>query len=168
VVLEDCYVPEENRLGREGMGSRIFSDSMEWERSCILGSQLGTMQRLLERCVQHVKDRRQFGQPVGKFQSVANRIVDMKLRLETARLLLYQVAWLKKTGRSAVMEAALVKLYLSECFVQSGLDAIRTMGGYGYTAEYEVERDFRDAIGGTLYSGTSDIQRNIVARLLGL
>lgn len=168
VILDDCFVSEQNRLGKEGIGSRIFSDSMEWERACILGSHLGAMQRLLERSVQHVKDRRQFGQPIGQFQSVANRIVDMKLRLETARLLLYQVAWLKKVGRSAVMEAALAKLYLSECFVQTGLDAVRTMGGYGYTTEYEVERDLRDAIGGTLYSGTSDIQRNIVARLMGL
>jgi alkylation response protein AidB-like acyl-CoA dehydrogenase len=168
VVLDDCYVPEENRLGTEGMGSRIFGHSMEWERSCILGSHLGAMQRLLERCVQHAIDRRQFGEPIGKFQSVANRIVDMKVRLETARLLLYQVAWLKKIGRPAIMEAALAKLYLSECFVQSGLDAVRTMGGYGYTTEYEVERDLRDAIGGTLYSGTSDIQRNIIARMLGL
>jgi len=168
VILEDCFVSEESRLGREGMGSRIFSDSMEWERSCILGSHLGAMERLVERCVQHARDRRQFGESVGKFQSVANRIVDMKLRLETARLLLYQVAWLKKMGRSAVMEAALAKLYVSECFVQAGLDAIRTMGGYGYATEYEVERELRDSVGGILYSGTSDIQRNIVARMLGL
>jgi alkylation response protein AidB-like acyl-CoA dehydrogenase len=168
IVLDNCFVPEENRLGKEGMGSRIFSDSMEWERACILGSHLGAMERLLERCIQHAGERQQFGQPIGRFQSVANRIVEMKLRLETARLLLYKVAWLKKTGKSAVMEAALAKLYLSESFVQSALDAIRTLGGYGYTTEYEVERELRDAIGGTLYSGTSDIQRNIVARLLGL
>jgi alkylation response protein AidB-like acyl-CoA dehydrogenase len=168
VILEDCFVPEENRLGKEGMGSRIFSDSMEWERACILGSHLGAMERLLERCIAHARDRTQFGQPIGKFQTVANRIVDMKVRLETARLLLYRVAWLKKMGKSAVMEAALAKLYLAECFVQSGLDAVRTMGGYGYSTEYEVERDLRDAVGGTLYSGTSDIQRNIIARLLGL
>jgi hypothetical protein len=168
IVLDDCFVPEESRLGKEGIGSRIFSDSMEWERSCILGSHLGAMERLLERCVKHANERHQSGQSIGRFQSVANRIVDMKLRLDTARLLLYRVAWLKKVGRPAVMEAALAKLYLSECFVQSSLDAIRTLGGYGYTTEYEVERDLRDAVGGTLYSGTSDIQRNIVARLLGL
>jgi len=168
IVLTDCFVPTSSRLGNEGLGSRIFSHSMEWERSCILGGNLGSMQRLLERCVQHACERRQFGEPIGKFQSVANRIVDMKVRLETARLLLYKVAWLKQMGKPAVMEAAMAKLYLSECFVQSGLDAVRTMGGYGYTTEYEVERDLRDAIGGTLYSGTSDIQRNIVARLLGL
>jgi alkylation response protein AidB-like acyl-CoA dehydrogenase len=92
----------------------------------------------------------------------------MKVRLETSRMILYKVAWLKKMGKPAVMEAALAKLYLSESFVQSGLDAIKIRGGYGYMTEFEVERDLRDAIGGTLYSGTSDIQRNIIARLLGL
>jgi L-prolyl-PCP dehydrogenase len=168
LVLQDCFIPEENRLGPEGAGSRIFNHSMEWERSCILASHLGAMEHQLETCIQYARDRVQYNQPIGKFQSVANRIVDMKVRLETARLLLYKVAWLKKSGQSAVMEAAMAKLYLSECFVQSGLDAVRTLGGYGYMTEFEVERDLRDAIGGTIYSGTSDIQRNIIARLLGL
>lgn len=168
LVFQDCFVPAENRLGPEGIGARIFNSSMEWERSCILASHVGAMQRQLEAAIQYARERSQFGQPIGKFQSVANRIVDMKVRLETARLLLYKVAWLKQTGQPAVMEAALAKLYLSECFVQSGLDAIRTHGGYGYMTEFEVERDLRDAIGGTLYSGTSDIQRTIIARLLGL
>ncbi len=168
LIFEDCFIPEENRLGPEGAGSRIFNDSMEWERACILGSHIGAMERQLEDAIRYANERSQFGQPIAKFQSVANRIVDMKVRLETARLLLYKVAWLKKMGKSAVMEAALAKLYLSEAFVQSGLDAIRTLGGYGYMTEFEVERDLRDAIGGTLYSGTSDIQRNIIARLLGL
>ncbi len=168
LVLQDCFIPEENRLGPEGAGSRIFNHSMEWERSCILASHLGAMEFQLETCIQYARDREQYDQPIGKFQSVANRIVDMKVRLETARLLLYKVAWLKKIGQPAVMEAAMAKLYLSECFVQSGLDAIRTLGGYGYMTEFEVERDLRDAIGGVIYSGTSDIQRNIIARLLGL
>jgi alkylation response protein AidB-like acyl-CoA dehydrogenase len=168
IILEDCVVPLESRLGREGAGSSIFNSSMEWERSCILGSHVGAMERQLEACVRYARERRQFGQPIGKFQSVANRIAEMKVRLETARLLLYKVAWLKQIGKPAIMEAALAKLYLSECFVQSSLDAIRTYGGYGYTTELEVERDLRDAIGGTLYSGTSDIQRMIIARWLGL
>jgi alkylation response protein AidB-like acyl-CoA dehydrogenase len=168
IVLQDCFVPEENRLGPEGGGAKLFSHSMEWERSCILASHLGVMERQLENSIQYARDRIQSKQPIGKFQSVANRIVDMKLRLETARLLLYKVAWLKTTGQSAVMEAAMAKLYLSECFVQSGIDAVRTMGGYGYMTEFEAERDLRDSIGGLIYSGTSDIQRNIIARLLGL
>lgn len=168
LIFEDCFIPEENRLGPEGAGARMFNDSMEWERSCILGSHIGAMERQLEECVRYAREREQYGQPIGKFQSVANRIVDMKVRLETARLLLYKVAWLKKQGKSASMEAAMAKLYLSEAFVQSGLDAVATLGGYGYMTEFEVERDLRDAIGGTIYSGTSDIQRNIIAQLLGL
>lgn len=168
LILEDCYIPESSRLGPEGAGARIFNNSMEWERACILASNLGTMERQLEESIDYARERNQYGQPIGKYQSVANRIVDMKIRLETARLLLYKVAWLKKMNKPAIMEAAMAKLYLSECFVQSGLDAVRTFGGYGYTTEFEVERDLRDAIGGTLYSGTSDIQRNIIARLLGL
>jgi alkylation response protein AidB-like acyl-CoA dehydrogenase len=168
LIFQDCYIPEENRLGPEGAGARIFNHSMEWERSCILASNLGAMERQLEKTIGYAREREQYGQPIGKFQSVANRIVDMKIRLETARLLLYKVAWMKKIGKPAVMEAAMAKLYLSECFVQSGLDAERTLGGYGYMTEFEVERDLRDAVGGTIYSGTSDIQRNIIARLLGL
>jgi hypothetical protein len=168
LILEECFVPAENRLGREGAGSSLFNDSMEWERSSILGSHVGAMERQLKTCIRYARERRQFGKPIGKFQSVANRIADMKVRLETARLLLYKVAWQKKMGKPAVMEAALAKLYLSECFVQSSLDAVRTLGGYGYMTEFEVERDLRDAIGGTLYSGTSDIQRMIIARLSGL
>ena len=168
LVFQDCFVPEENRLGPEGAGSNIFNDSMEWERSGILASHIGAMERQLEASIQYARERQQFGQPIGKFQSVANRIVDMKVRLETARLLLYKVAWLKKMGKPTVMEAALAKLYLSESFIQSSLDSIRTFGSYGYMTEFEVERDLRDAVGGALYSGTSDIQRNIIARLLGL
>ena len=168
LILQDCFLPEENRLGKEGAGTSIFNSSMEWERSCILGSHVGAMERQLQTCIRYARERRQFGKPIGKFQSVANRIADMKVRLETARLLLYKVAWLKKMGKSAIMEAALAKLYLSECFVQSSLDAIRTHGGYGYMTEFEVERDLRDSVGGTIYSGTSDIQRTIIARLLGL
>jgi alkylation response protein AidB-like acyl-CoA dehydrogenase len=168
LIFQDCFIPDKNRLGPEGIGAKIFNNSMEWERSCILGSHVGAMEHQLEESIRYARERTQFDQPIGKFQSVANRIVDMKLRLETARLLLYKVAWLKKVGKPALMEAALAKLYLSECFVQSGLDAIRVHGGYGYMTEFEVERDLRDAVGGLLYSGTSDIQRTIIARYLGL
>jgi alkylation response protein AidB-like acyl-CoA dehydrogenase len=122
----------------------------------------------LEETIRYACERRQFGQPIGKFQSVSNRIADMKLRLESARLLTYKAAWLKSMGKPMMLEAALAKLQSSECFVASSLDAIRIRGGYGYMTEFEVERNLRDAIGGTLYSGTSDIQRNIIARLLGL
>jgi hypothetical protein len=168
IVLEDCFVPESQRLGNEGAGVAISTHALETERCCILASQLGAMEHQLERAVRYARERRQFNQPIGRFQSVSNRIADMKLRLETARLLLYKVAWLKERGEPAMLEAALLKLHLSECFVSSSLDAIRLHGGNGYLSEFGVERDLRDAIGGVIYAGTTDIQRHLVARLLGL
>lgn len=168
LIFEDCFVPEINRLGAEGAGFSLMNHCLEYERCCIQASQLGAMARQLEDAIDFARKRKQFGRPIGQFQSVANRIVEMKLRLETSRLLLYQVAWLKKVGKSAMAEAALLKLHLSESFVSSSLDAIRTFGGNGYLPEFDVERDLRDAVGGVLYAGTSDIQRNIVAKLLGI
>jgi alkylation response protein AidB-like acyl-CoA dehydrogenase len=166
--FDECVVPAGARIGPEGAGVSISNHSLEVERCCILASQLGAMERQLQRAIAYARSRTQFGQAIGKFQSVSNRIADMKLRIETARLLLYKVAWLVDRGQPAMMEAALLKLYLSEAFVESGLDAIRVHGGLGYLSETGVERDLRDAVGGVLYAGTSDIQRNIVARLLGL
>ncbi|MDQ3974584.1 MAG: acyl-CoA dehydrogenase family protein [Actinomycetota bacterium] len=168
LFFDDCPVPAANLLGRPGGGMAIFTSSMERERSLILACTIGTMQRQLERCITHARERRQFGQPIGRFQAVSHRIVDMKVRLETARLLLYRLGWLLDQGRPAALESALAKLYLSECFVQSSLDALGVFGGYGYMTEYELERDVRDAVGSRLYSGTSDIQKNLAARFLGL
>ena len=168
ILFEDCRVPVGNRLGREGRGAQVFDSSMEWERGCILATCLGVMRRQLEACIRHAQSRKQFGRAIGKFQSVANRIVDMRVRLDTCRALVYRIGWLKDQNRSAVQEAAIAKLHVSEAFVQSSLDAIHVFGGYGYMTEQEVERDLRDAVGSTIYSGTNDIQRNIIAAALGL
>lgn len=168
VIFDGCTIPAANRLGREGRGVEVFECSMEWERGCILANCLGVMRRQLEESIAYARSRRQFGKPIGKYQSVANRIVDMKLRLDTCRPLVYRIGRLKDRNRPAMLEAAVAKLYVSECFVQSSLDAIQIRGGYGYMTEQQVERDLRDAVGGTLYSGTSEIQRNIIAKCLGL
>ena len=168
LFFEDCFVPESHRLGPEGGGVSLFTTAMESERGYIFASQVGRMRRQLEEAVDYARDRQAFGQPIGKFQSVSNRIADMRLRLETARLLLYKVAWLDLNERPLLLEAALAKLHLSEVFVDSSLDSIRLFGAKGYVTEFEVERDLRDGLGGLIYSGTSDIQRQIVARLLGL
>ncbi len=166
--LENCFVPTENRLGGEGAGYSIVNHSLEYDRCCILASQLGAMERQLENAITYAKERQQFNQAISQFQSVSNRIADMKLRLETARLLLYKTAWLKQKGESATMETALLKLHLSESFVASSIDSIRTYGGLAYLSENGIERDLRDAMGGVLYAGTSDIQRNIISKFLGL
>ncbi len=168
LTLKDCVVPVTARIGKEGQGGRIFNYSMEWERSAILANLVGAMEYQLETCIAHANKREQFRKPIGKFQSVANRIVDMKLRLETSKLLLYKVAYLKKVKGSCAMEAALAKLYLSESWVASCQNTLIIHGGYGFMSDYEIERDYRDSAGSLLYSGTSDIQRSIAARFLGL
>ncbi len=141
---------------------------MERERSFILGTALGTMRRDLERCVSHARTRRQGGQAIGGYQAVSHRIVDMRMRLEASRLLLYRLAWLIDRDRPTQVEAALAKVFVSESFVQSGLDAVQVHGGYGFTTEYEIERDLRDSLAGRLYSGTSEIQRSLAAHQMGL
>src|SRR6266567_2224194 len=165
---------ERGDLASEKRKTRWDCAQHSWPRCCLTTATcqeqpcLGTMRRQLERCIEHVRRRKQFGQPIGKFQSVANRIVDMKLRYETARLLTYKVDWLMQNNKSAEMDAAMAKLYVSESFVKSCLDAIQVHGGAGFLTELEFEREMRDSVGSTLYSGTSEIQRNIIARGLRL
>lgn len=168
LYLDGVRVPEANRLGREGAGKMLFADSMTWERSCILASAVGTQQRLLEDSIRYANERKQFGQAIGKFQLVASRIVDMKLRLEASRALLYQAGWKKSQGKSIFLEAALAKLQISESLVATAQDAMQVHGGYGYMVEYGIEREVRDALAARLYSGTTEIQRNLIASLLGL
>ena len=168
LFFDGCEVPKENVLGKPGMGMLVFDASMSWERGCILASTVGTMERQLARSLTYAQERRQFGQPIGSFQAVSHKLVDMKLRLDTARLLLYRLGWLIDRGQTTTLESALVKLYLSECYVRSSLDALQVHGGYGYMTEYELERDVRDAIGSRLYSGTSELQYNVAAMSMGL
>jgi hypothetical protein len=168
LIMEDCMVPAANLLGAEGQGAEIFNSSMEWERGCILACSLGAMERQLEACVRYASQREQYRQPIIKFPAITDKLVDMKLRMEMARWLLYRVGWAKQHGLDTALYAAAAKACLSEACVQSALDAVQIHGGYGFTTDYEVERDLRNSVGGKLYSGTSEIQRNIIARRLGL
>ena len=168
LIFEECFVPDANRLGGEGAGVSLFSRAVNWERAFILAGHLGAMQALLDRCVAYAKERRQFGQPIGKFQSVSNRIADMRLRVETSRLLMYQAAEMKDRGLDAVLECSMAKLHIAETLLESATDAVRIHGAHGYLAEFEIERDLRDMLGGVIYGGTSDIQRNIIAAQLGV
>jgi alkylation response protein AidB-like acyl-CoA dehydrogenase len=168
LVFENCELPADSLLGREGRGSRIFNAALDWERGAILASVVGTMRRQLDRCIHHARTRKQFGQAIGRFQSVSNRIVDMMTRLETSRLLIHRYAWLKQQGKDATIAASMAKLHVSECFVQNSLDAVRLLGAAGYSVEGGAERDLRDSVGGVLFSGTNDIQRNIIAQHLRL
>lgn len=168
LIFEDCFVPDENLLGGQGIGVGLFSQTIAWERAFIHAGHLGAMQALFEQCVDYAKERRQFGQPIGNFQSVSNRIADMRLRLETSRLLMYKVATMKDASLEAPLECAMAKLHISEALLACATEAVRIHGARGYLEEHDVERQLRDSMGGVIYAGTSDIQRNLIASLLGL
>jgi hypothetical protein len=168
LVFEDVRLPADAVLGGVGAGSTLFTHAMDWERICLFASHIGTMERLLEKSIEYARTRTQFGQPIGKFQAISHRIVDMKVQLEAARLLIYKAAWRLGHVKNVSMDASIAKLYVSESLLKTALDTVQIYGGYGYMTEYEVERALRDAVGSTLYSGTSEMQRNIIARWLGL
>lgn len=168
IYLEDCRVPLSARVGPEGAGAALFAESMIWERACLFAYYVGAMDRVLARCIEHAQSRVQFKQAIGGFQSVSNRIVDMKLRLETSRLLLYRAGELHRAGKRCDEAAAMAKLWISEAAVQNGLDAVQIFGGIGMTQDSGIDALLRDAIPSRVFSGSSELQRNIIARTLGL
>jgi len=166
LAFEEMRVPVENRLGAEGEGAGMLKGSLEWERACLLGSSIGMMERQLEQCVRYARERKQFGRPILEFQGISHKLADMKVRLEAARNMVYRVAWKKEQGEEAMMDAAIAKLFISEARVQNSLEAIQIHGGNGYMREYGVERQLRDVLAGTIGAGSSEIQRNTIAKLL--
>jgi alkylation response protein AidB-like acyl-CoA dehydrogenase len=168
VTFDQCRVTADCRLGREGDGKAVFETSMAWERLCLFGIWLGVMQAQLDQAVGYASRRRQFGKPIGKNQAISHRIADMKLRLEAARCLLYRACWLADRGRATMLDISMAKLAISEAAIQSSLDTIHIHGAAGIVADAGVEQALRDTIPGTIYSGTSEMHREIVARSLGL
>ncbi len=168
LYLENCRVEESALLGAVGSGAEIFRASMQWERACLFAAYLGQMERQLEVAIEYARARRQFGKRIGSFQAISHRIVGMKLRLESARLLLYKACCTFDRGENASLEISLAKLAISEAAVQSALDAMQIHGGIGYTTAMNLERELRDAIPATIFSGTSEIQRDLIAREMGL
>ena len=168
ITFTDCKVPVENKIGAEGSGMSISNYSLEYDRCFILSAVIGAMERQIEEAVSYAKERKQFGKPIAEFQAVSHRIAEMKLRLETSKLLLYKLAWLKEKGEKAPMDTALLKLQLSESAVTNSLDFIRIYGAKGYVTEFGIERNLRDVVGSVILAGTSDIQKNIIAKMLGL
>lgn len=168
LLLEDCRVPASAMLGSVGAGMAIFNSSMEWERSFILAAAVGTAARHLDETVAYATSRHQFGRPIGNNQAVSHRIVDMRVRLEAARLFLYDLATKRDQGAVSPVDSAIAKLFLSEMVVQSSLDALQVHGALGYTVEFGLEREVRDALASRIYSGTSDLQRSIIASRMGL
>lgn len=168
ISFTDCAVPDSAMLGAEGSGASIFSSSMEAERGFLLVGSIGALERVIDDAVDYARTREQFGQPIGSFQGVSHSIAEMKLGHESARLLMYKAAALQERGESSMMAAALSKLAGSEGALAGALAAVEIHGARGYVSEYGVERDLRNLSGGVIYGGASGIQKNIIARLLGL
>jgi alkylation response protein AidB-like acyl-CoA dehydrogenase len=168
VFLSDCRVPASALIGSAGSGAMIFNHTMELERLLVMAPAIGVMERLLERCVDHARQRAAGSVAIAKHQAIAHRVADMELELEGARLLLYRAAWHSMHRGTATRESALAKIAVSEAYVSTCRSAVQIFGGYGYMVEYELERELRDALAATLYVGTSEIQRNLIAGLRGL
>lgn len=168
VRFVDCHIPESARMGGEGAGASIFSAAMEPERGFLLVGNLGALERVVDKAVSYGREREQFGRPIGSFQGVSHQVAEMKLGHEMSRLLLYKAAALQQRGTPSMLAAALSKLQASEAALRGALASVEIHGAKGYVTEFEVERDLRNAAGGVIYGGASGIQKNIIARLLGL
>jgi alkylation response protein AidB-like acyl-CoA dehydrogenase len=168
LVFDGCRVPRERMIGKLGSGFLVLDHVMKWEILCSFVVTVGGMQHRLERCVAHARTRIQFGKPIGSFQSVSNKLVDMKIGVETSRKWLYDTAERFSRNMNITVDLAISKLVASESNVASAMAAVQIFGGRGYLTEYGLEKDLRDAISGTIYSGTSEIQRGRIAKMQGL
>jgi alkylation response protein AidB-like acyl-CoA dehydrogenase len=168
IYMDGCLVPQSHIVGGVGRGAHVFETSMAWERACLFALYVGAMERQLESCIERVRTRLSGGKPLSRHQAVAHRVADMKLRLEAARLLLYRACWAKDHEALDGSEVSLAKIAVAEAAVQSALDAIQLFGGDGCISETGVADALCDAIPARIFSGTSEVQRNLVARALGL
>jgi len=170
LLLSDCRVPEDALLGAEGAGWTQLMAGLNTERVILAASALGLAQRAFDEALAYAKERRQFGRPIGSFQATQHKLADLATALAQARLLVRSVARMAdaERGRMLPHEASMAKLACTELAKRCALEGMQIMGGYGYATEYPMERYLRSAVVTTIFGGTSEIQRNIIAKTLGL
>lgn len=166
LAIEDCFVPEENRLGNEGEGFRIAINTIDASRVAVAAQALGIAQGAFDRALAYAKERQQFGQPIINFQAIQWMLADMATQIDAARLLIYRAAYLQDQGQPFIKEASMAKVYAAETSSFVTNKAVQIFGGYGYIKEYPVERYLRDAKITEIYEGTSEMQRMTIARQL--
>jgi len=162
--FDNCVIPESQRLSEEGQGFKLFMNSLNIGRISIGAISLGLAQACLAAAIDYARQRKQFNKPIADFQAIQFKLADMALKIEAARNLVYNAARLKEAGKDFALEASMAKLYASEMCNQCASEAVQIFGGYGYTKDFPVERYFRDARVMTLFEGTSEIQRMVIAR----
>ncbi|MBH0168952.1 acyl-CoA dehydrogenase [Fictibacillus sp. 18YEL24] len=166
IIFEDCRVPAENLLGKEGEGFKIAMMTLDGGRNGIAAQAVGIAQGALDASVNYAKDRKQFGKPIGVNQGIGFKLADMATKVEAARLLTYQAAWRESEGLPYGKESAMSKLFAGDIAMEVTTDAVQVFGGYGYTKEYPVERYMRDAKITQIYEGTQEIQRLVISKML--
>jgi len=166
LIFENCRVPKENLLGQEGEGFKIAMSTLDGGRNGIAAQAVGIAQGALEEAVAYAASREQFGQPIGNFQAISFMLADMATKIEAARLLTYQAAFLESQGLPYGKASAMAKLFASEAAMEITTNAVQIFGGYGYTKDCPVERFMRDAKITQIYEGTSEVQRLVISRYL--
>lgn len=172
LIFEDCAVPAENMLGKEGDGFKVALLTLNTGRLSVATQSIGLATAAYERAKKFARERKQFGKPLTEFQAISFKLADMITDLNAARMLTYRAVWLKEmkglSDPEFISVAAQAKLFASEMASRVTSDAVQIHGGYGYMKEYPLEGILRDAMAGTIYSGTTEIQQNIIARFCGL
>ena len=168
VFYSDVKVPPECVLGEVDNGWRATDQYLWYERLCLSAARYGAASTAFEYALDYAKNREQFGKPIGKFQAISHKLADMKVMLDVSKVLVYQFAWQMEQGKATRHDAAILKLYTSEAFKTISDLGLQIYGGYGYCMEYPMQRFFRDSRLSVIGAGTSEIQRNIIARSLGL
>jgi acyl-CoA dehydrogenase len=166
LVFDNARVPAANLLGQEGEGFCIAMANLDSGRIGIAAQALGIAEAAVQYATEYARERKQFGQPIGKQQAIAFKLADMATKAEVARLLVYRAAWLRSQGISCGMEASMAKRFATDSAMELATEAVQIFGGYGYTREYPVERLFRDAKVTQIYEGTNEIQRIVIAKHL--
>lgn len=166
IILDDCRVPAENLVGKEGDGFKVAMTALDSGRIGIAAQAIGLAQGALEEAVKYSKIREQFGQPISEFQAIQFKLADMEMMTQAARLLNYSAARKKDLGQRFTHEAAMAKLYASDIVMKVTMEAVQIHGGNGFLKDFPVERMLRDAKVTEIYEGTSEIQRTIIARTL--
>ena len=166
LIFEDCFVPEENRLGAEGDGFKVALGAIDESRVTVAAQAVGISQGAFDRALAYAKERQQFGQPIANFQAIQWMLADMAIQIDAARLLTYRAAYLRDNELPFVKEASMAKVYAAEVSSFVTNKALQIYGGYGYVKEYPMERYLRDAKITEIYEGTSEMQRMTIARQL--
>jgi len=168
IFFNDVHVPAERLIGGENKGWDCVLSGLQVERITSAAGNLGAAQACLDLAVEYAKERKQFGRPIGTNQAIAHLLADMATEIEAARALTWRAAWMVSSGQDALREISMAKLFSSEAYVKCANLGMQVFGGYGYSMEFDMQRHYRDARSATIAAGTSQIQRNIIAGLMGL